>query len=150
MEYILSNKTKSCVLCDKVAENDDKKNHILHRGHTCYVMLNLYPYNNGHLMVAPYQHVPSLEMLEQETLTEMMLLVSKCLVALRQCMNPHGFNLGANIGKVAGAGVYDHVHIHIVPRWEGDTNFMPIFAETRVIPELLDDTYEKLKAHMCG
>jgi ATP adenylyltransferase len=149
MEYILSNKTKGCVLCDKVAEDDDEKNHILHRGRTCYVMLNLYPYNNGHLMVVPYQHVPSLEMLEEETLTEMMLLVSKCLFALRECMSPQGFNLGANIGKAAGAGVYDHVHLHIVPRWEGDTNFMPIFAETRVIPELLDDTYEKLKAHLC-
>jgi ATP adenylyltransferase len=149
MKYILSNKTKGCVLCDKVAENDDKKNHILYRGHTCCVMLNLYPYNNGHLMIAPYQHVPSLEMLEEETLIEMMLLVSKCLVALRQCMNPQGFNLGVNIGKAAGAGVYDHVHFHIVPRWEGDTNFMPILAETRVIPELLDDTYDQLKAHLC-
>jgi ATP adenylyltransferase len=149
MKYILSNKTKGCVLCDKVAENDDKKNHILHRGRTCCVMLNLYPYNNGHLMIAPYQHVPSLEMLEEETLIEMMLLVSKCLVALRQCMNPQGFNLGVNIGKAAGAGVYDHVHFHIVPRWEGDTNFMPILAETRVIPELLDDTYDQLKAHLC-
>jgi ATP adenylyltransferase len=149
MKYILSNKTKGCVLCDKVAENDDKKNHILYRGRTCCVMLNLYPYNNGHLMIAPYQHVPSLEMLEEETLIEMMLLVSKCLVALRQCMNPQGFNLGVNIGKAAGAGVYDHVHFHIVPRWEGDTNFMPILAETRVIPELLDDTYDQLKAHLC-
>jgi len=107
-------------------------------------MLNLYPYNNGHIMVVPYRHVPSLEQLDDEELLEMMNIVNQSLAALRKVMNPDGFNIGVNIGKAAGAGIVDHVHIHIVPRWEGDTNFMAVMAETRVIPELLEQTYEKL------
>ena len=145
MEYILSKKGRECIFCDKTADNDDKSNYILHRGKKCYVMLNLYPYNNGHLMVIPYQHVPSPEQLEEEVLTEMMLMVGQGLEALRRAMNPDGFNIGLNIGKAAGAGIEEHAHIHVVPRWKADTNFMPIFSHTRVIPELLDDTYQKLK-----
>lgn len=145
MEYILSEKGKACVFCDKMADNDDEANYILHRGKKCYVMLNRYPYNNGHLMVIPYQHVPSPEQLEEDALTEMMLMVNRGLEALRRAMHPDGFNLGINIGKAAGAEVEEHVHIHVVPRWEADTNFMPIFSHIRVIPELLDDTYRKLK-----
>ncbi len=146
MEYIVSKKGEGCIFCDKVAENDDQANYILHRGKTCYVMLNLYPYNNGHLMVSPYRHVPSLEQLQEDELTEMMLLVNRSIQALRRAMRPDGFNIGVNIGKAAGAGIEEHVHIHIVPRWEADTNFMPVLSQTRVIPELLDDTYRKLKA----
>jgi len=145
MEYILSEKGKGCIFCDKIADNDDQANYILHRGKKCYVMLNLYPYNNGHLMVVPYQHVPSLEQLEEDTLTEMMLMVNRGLEVLRRAMNPDGFNVGINIGKAAGAGIEEHVHIHVVPRWKADTNFMPVFSNTRVIPELMDDTYRKLK-----
>ena len=145
MEYILSEKGKGCIFCEKIADNDDQANYILQRGKKCYVMLNLYPYNNGHLMVVPYQHVPSLEQLEEDTLTEMMLMVNRGLEVLRRAMNPDGFNVGINIGKAAGAGIEEHVHIHVVPRWKADTNFMPVFSNTRVIPELVDDTYRKLK-----
>ncbi len=109
-------------------------------------MLNAYPYNNGHVMVVPYAHVKSPEQLDSETLTEIMLLVNRSLSALKQAMNPEGFNIGANIGKVAGAGVEDHVHFHVVPRWAGDTNFMPVMAGTRLIPEELGDTYRRLQA----
>jgi len=146
MKYIVSKKGEGCIFCGKIAENDDQTSYVLHRGEKCYVMLNLYPYNNGHLMVSPYQHVPSLEQLEEDTLTEMMRLVNKSLKALRRAMRPDGFNVGVNIGKAAGAGIEQHVHIHVVPRWNADTNFMPVFSQTRVIPELLDETYRKLKA----
>jgi ATP adenylyltransferase len=145
MEYIMSKKGERCIFCEKIAGTDDQTNYILHRGETCYVMLNLYPYNNGHLMVSPYRHVPSPEQLEEDELTEMMLLLNKSLKALRRAMHPDGFNVGINIGKAAGAGIEDHVHVHIVPRWKADTNFMPVFSQTRVIPELLDETYQKLK-----
>jgi ATP adenylyltransferase len=146
LEYILSEKGERCIFCDKIAADDDQANYILCRGKKCYVMLNLYPYNNGHLMVIPYQHVPSPEQLNEDALTEMMLMVSKSLEALRRAMHPDGFNVGINIGKAAGAGIEGHVHIHIVPRWRADTNFMPVFSNTRVIPEFIDDTYRKLKA----
>lgn len=146
MKYIMRKKGEECIFCEKIADDNDQANYILQRGETCYVMLNLYPYNNGHLMVSPYRHVPSPEQLEEDELTEMMLLVNRSLKALRRAMRPDGFNIGANIGKAAGSGIEDHVHIHVVPRWDADTNFMPIFAHTRVIPELLDETYQKLKA----
>ena len=108
------------------------------------VMLNKYPYNPGHLMVAPYKHVWKLEDLDNEDLLEHMQLVSKCVVMLKEEMNPEGFNIGMNLGKVAGAGIEDHLHTHIVPRWNGDTNFMPVLSDTRTIPEALDETYVKL------
>ncbi len=145
LEYILSDKNRGCIFCEKVADNDDQANYILQRGRKCYVMLNLYPYNNGHLMVSPYRHVPSPEQLEEDELTEMMLMLNKSLKVLRRAMHPDGFNVGINIGKAAGAGIEKHVHIHVVPRWRADTNFMPVFSNTRVIPELMDDTYRKLK-----
>ena len=109
------------------------------------MMLNLYPYNPGHLMIAPYQHVSSIEKLESATLAELMSQAQLALRALRQTMQPDGFNLGINDGKVAGAGFADHVHIHIVPRWNGDTNFMPVLADVKVIPEYIDSTYQKIK-----
>jgi ATP adenylyltransferase len=150
MAYILSNKetqaVEGCVFCVKLAQDQDAENYVLWRGTHCAIVLNLYPYNNGHLMVIPYTHVPSLEDLPAEVQSEMMLTVSKSLGLLRRAMQPAGFNIGINIGQVAGAGIEDHVHIHIVPRWGGDTNFMPVLAETRVIPEWLDDTYANLKA----
>ncbi|HID87328.1 MAG TPA: HIT domain-containing protein [Anaerolineae bacterium] len=146
MEYLTDNREEGCIFCEKPAEKRDQENYLLYRGQTSYILLNLYPYSNGHLMVAPYQHVASLEDLEPEILTELMLLVNLSLRVLRRALKPHGFNVGVNIGKAAGAGFVDHVHIHIVPRWQGDTNFMPILAETRIIPELLDETYERLRA----
>ena len=151
MEYIASEKTGECLFCTKVKENKDRENLILYRGRTCFIMLNAYPYNNGHLMIAPYRHVASPEDLDEESLLELMLLVNKGLRLLRRTMNPHGFNIGINLGKAAGAGIEGHVHIHVVPRWEGDTNFMPVLAETRIMPELLEQTYEKLLAALnCG
>ena len=143
-----SKKPSGCIFCDKIkmSKRSDRKNLVLLRGERAFLMMNLYPYTNGHLMVAPYTHTGELESLDGETLTEMMLLVGKGIRALRRVMSPHGFNVGMNIGRVAGAGVEDHVHIHVVPRWNGDTNFMPVLAETRMIPELLPDTYDHLFA----
>lgn len=145
MTYVQrDDKISGCVLCEKGASDEDAANYILDRGERAYIILNLYPYNNGHLMVVPYKHVASLEDLETETLTELMLLVNRSLAALREAMAPHGFNIGVNLGRAAGAGIHSHVHIHIVPRWEGDTNFMPVLGETRVIPQMLEDTYTRL------
>lgn len=140
--------TGGCIFCDKVRDGvaKDRDNLVLQRGERTFAMLNLYPYTNGHMMVAPYEHCGDLESLDGETLKEMMLLVGKGIRALRQLMNPQGFNVGANLGRVAGAGVDDHVHLHIVPRWNGDTNFMQVLADTRMIPELLPQTYDNLLA----
>lgn len=137
---------RGCIFCDKIKarRTQDRKNLVLHRGERAVVVMNLYPYTSGHLMVAPYEHSGELESLDGKVLTEMMLLVGTSIRALRATMNPHGFNVGINLGRVAGAGVEDHVHIHIVPRWNGDTNFMPVLAEVRMIPELLPQTYDKL------
>lgn len=139
--------TQGCVFCDKIeTTGQDRENLVLLRGKNAFVMLNLYPYTNGHLMIAPYRHTGELESLDPEILKEMMLLVSTGIRALRVVMNPQGFNVGANLGKVAGAGVEDHVHLHVVPRWNGDTNFMPVLAEVKLIPELLPETYDNLAA----
>ena len=134
----------SCVFCVK-ATAPDTNEHILYRGDSSYVTLNRYPYNNGHLMVIPYAHAASLELLDPSTLTELMLLVNRGLAALRQAYHPDGFNIGINVGQAAGAGIAEHVHVHIVPRWNADTNFMPIVGETRVLPETLDQTYARLR-----
>lgn len=145
MEYIRSAKKDGCIFCEML-EQDDREGLILYRGRHAFLVLNRYPYNNGHFMSAPYRHVGTLEALSGEEMAEMMALVTRGLTALRQAWNPEGFNIGANIGKVAGAGVKDHVHMHVVPRWLGDTNFMPLFAGTRVIPQTLEETYDELKA----
>ncbi len=136
---------QGCIFCTQPAENRDAEHHILYRGEHCFMMLNLYPYNNGHLMIAPYQHVGTIEGLPPETLTELMTQAQLALKALRAAMKPDGFNMGINQGKVAGAGFADHMHLHIVPRWNGDTNFMPVVADTKVMPEHLDVVYQKLK-----
>ena len=140
--------TGGCIFCDKIraSKRQDRKNLVVLRGERAFIVMNLYPYTNGHFMVAPYEHTGELETLDGETLKEMMLLVGKGIRALKRTMNPQGFNVGANLGRVAGAGVDDHVHIHVVPRWNGDTNFMPVLAETRMIPELLPQTYDSLLA----
>jgi ATP adenylyltransferase len=136
-----------CIFCDKPAENRDVDNLIVHRGGLAFVILNRYPYNNGHMMVVPYQHVDTIQALEQATLTELMLLASQALAALRGMYNPHGFNLGVNIGAAAGAGIAGHVHMHVVPRWAGDSNFMTTTALTRVIPEDLAETFRLARQH---
>lgn len=150
MEYILGPKSQSCVFCDKITEGDDDAQHVLLRGRTAYITLNRYPYNNGHLLIVPYAHVPSLENLPSETLLEMMLLVNRGLAALRDAMQPDGFNIGVNLGQVAGAGIAAHVHIHIVPRWSADTSFMTTVSDTRTIPETLAETYARLRAVIAG
>ena len=137
--------SQECIFCALPAAHRDEENHILYRGEHCFMMLNRYPYNPGHLMIAPYQHVSSIEKLESATLAELMSQAQLALRALRQTMQPDGFNLGINDGKVAGAGIADHVHMHVVPRWNGDTNFMPIIADVKVIPESLDNTYRQMK-----
>jgi ATP adenylyltransferase len=135
---------EGCLFCAKPQEQDPEA-HILHRGRLCYVILNRFPYNNGHLMVVPYTHVATLEDLDAEILAELMALTQLSLKILRTVYDPEGFNIGLNIGEAAGAGVTDHVHLHIVPRWRGDTNYMSIVGQTRVIPEWLDQTYERLR-----
>jgi ATP adenylyltransferase len=125
---------------------DDREMLILHRGEQAFLVLNKYPYNNGHLMAVPYRHVDTLEALTAEEMAGMMALAMLGIRALRRSATPHGFNIGINIGKVAGAGVLDHVHTHIVPRWEGDANFMPVLADVRLIPQALGETYDELKA----
>lgn len=135
---------EGCLFCTK-PQAEDAEVHIVHRGQLCYVVLNRFPYNNGHLMVIPYVHKPSPQDLDLATLTDMMALVQLCLRVVQEAYHPQGFNLGMNVGKVAGAGIADHVHLHIVPRWEGDTNYMTTVAETRTIPEWLDQTYARLR-----
>ena len=139
-------KIGGCVFCRAQSEPDDAANLIAYRGQRAYVILNLYPYTSGHLMVVPFDHKPDLEKLDAGTRAEMMELATRCMTVLRDLYHPEGFNMGANIGEAAGAGVLGHVHIHIVPRWTGDTNFMSALAATRVLPEMLEDTYARIRA----
>jgi ATP adenylyltransferase len=150
MKYILSDKHSGCVFCAALQAHDDAAHHILLRGDKAVLLLNLYPYTNGHLMVVPYAHTGDIASLDAATLTSMMQLVQTGVRALRQAMSPHGFNVGLNLGQAAGAGIQDHLHIHVVPRWDNDTNFMPVLGDVRVIPEALDDTYHKLRAVLTG
>lgn len=144
MKFILSKKGQGCIFCEKPAEGRDRENYILYRGEHGFIMLNAYPYNNGHLLVVPYVHVASVEDLDPETLAELMLLVNRGIATLRKAQQPQGFNIGINMGSVAGAGIADHVHLHVVPRWQGDNNFLPVIGDTRLIPECLDDTYQRM------
>lgn len=136
-----------CILCDKPKEDRDEENLILHRGEHGFVMMNLYPYNSGHLMVCPYAHVDHLEDLPDAVTANLMHLLKDALIALKQAFRPEGSNVGLNLGKAAGAGIDDHLHFHIVPRWTGDTNFMTVVSESRVIPEDIGETYRLLKPH---
>lgn len=144
MKYILSEKSETCLFCEKAGQKKDKENYILLRGKEAFIILNTFPYNNGHLMVVPHRHLAELEELSQEELSELTSLVMKGVAGLKQALNPDGFNIGLNLGKAAGAGIEGHLHVHIVPRWSGDNNFMPVVADTKVIMESLQDTYRKL------
>ncbi|MFZ3063586.1 MAG: HIT domain-containing protein [Actinomycetota bacterium] len=144
VKYIMGEKPKGCIFCHKPKEKKDKENYIVYRGESCCVMMNLYPYNSGHLMISPYKHVPDLEGLSDEELLELMEVLRRSMRVLRSALKPEGFNIGMNVGEVAGAGFGDHVHIHVVPRWAQDTNFMPVISDTKVISEALDATYERL------
>ncbi len=141
----MGEKKKGCLFCRVAGEKRDRKNYLLFRGKRCFIILNTFPYNNGHLMIAPYRHLANLEDLNREELGELMGLVSRSVGWLKEALKPEGFNIGMNLGKIAGAGIEDHLHIHLVPRWSGDSNFMPTIAQTKVIPELLKDTYKKLR-----
>jgi ATP adenylyltransferase len=144
MEYIQSEPLSGCLFCQKYLENNDEKNYILFRSSFCFVMLNTYPYNTGHLMVAPIRHVGDITHLSKNEIGDMMNLVQKGVGALTAAYKPEGFNIGLNLGIVAGAGITEHLHIHIVPRWQGDTNFMPVLADTKVMPQYLNKTYKAL------
>jgi ATP adenylyltransferase len=138
-------KTPGCIFCTKPAAGDDAANYIVLRAERNYILLNLYPYTNGHLMIAPYEHVDSLTRAHPDTLAEMMRLAVRCEAALRKLYQPDGINLGMNLGEAAGAGVAGHLHLHMLPRWVGDASFMSTIAETRVLPEELGTTYQRLK-----
>ena len=134
-----------CIFCAKPAAKDDEASLIVHRGERCFVILNLFPYTNGHLMVAPYEHIGRIQDLPAETVAEMMILAQRAMSRLEDVYDPHGFNVGFNQGRVAGAGFEHHIHLHVVPRWGGDTNFMPVIADTKVMPQTLEQSYEALK-----
>jgi ATP adenylyltransferase len=147
MEYIIEAKedtSERCIFCDKPKQKTDRKNLIVYRTENCFVMLNKYPYNNGHLMIIPYIHVPDPLLLDDKILLGVQLTINLAIRALDQTMQPHGLNIGMNIGRTAGAGIDDHIHWHLVPRWNGDTNFMPVISETKVVSEALDKTWGKL------
>jgi ATP adenylyltransferase len=142
--------SSECIFCQKAAENDDAKNLVVWRGRHNFALLNLYPYTSGHLMVAPYQHVARLEDASVETVTEMMLVMRTTEKHLRAIYRPDGINLGMNIGQAAGAGIAGHIHMHVLPRWFGDANFMTTVGETRILPEDLVVTYDKLSRAFAG
>ena len=148
IEYILAPKSvQSDSLFTRIAQSsDDEANYVIARGRTCFALLNTYPYTGGHLMIVPYKQVADFNGLTDEELAELLRLTRRCQSALTQVMKPHGFNIGVNLGKVAGAGIYEHLHIHLVPRWEGDTNFMPVLAGTTVVPQALSQLAAQLRA----
>jgi ATP adenylyltransferase len=149
MQYIESaisgTSDEGCLFCDAPARGDDEAAYILLRGSLAYVLLNAFPYNSGHLMIAPFRHVSEIESLTPEEAADAHALLSRSIAALKKVAKPDGFNVGVNLGRVAGAGIPGHLHWHVVPRWNGDTNFMPILGETKVLPELLTETYARLE-----
>src|SRR3990167_4464544 len=160
MDYIFSpwryqyiadvNRKTGCVFCKVIADNANEQNYIVYRASLNFVILNLFPYSSGHLMVVPYQHEKSLALLDQPTTTEMMELSKKAQMVLENEYHPDGFNIGINLGHAAGAGVAEHVHLHVVPRWTGDANFMSVIGEARVLPEELKTTYRRLSSYFSG
>jgi len=149
IQYILGPKAppgEGSIFTRIARSSDDEENLVIARGRTCFAVLNNFPYNGGHLMVLPYREVPDFTDLLDDELLELMKLTRRCQQALAKVMQPHGFNIGVNLGRVAGAGIQEHLHIHVVPRWTGDSNFMPILAGTTVVPEALKETAAKLRA----
>ncbi len=140
-----SEQVEGCIFCVKPRENRDAENYIVHRAERVFVILNAYPYNNGHLMVVPYAHTGDLEQVEPATLADIMRVAQRCVHILRGAMRPEAFNMGMNLGRPAGAGIADHIHMHVVPRWTGDTNFMPVLADTRVLSQSLESSYALLR-----
>ncbi len=146
LEYILSPPPEACIFCKKPADNL-KNSLVLYRNNLSGVILNKYPYNNGHLLVYPLRHLPNIEDLSQEESASIFELIRESTTILKKAINPEGFNIGANIGKAAGAGVDSHIHFHIIPRWSGDVNFMPLLAEVKAMPEHLQESYRKLSLY---
>ena len=149
MQYIANSSAKNddgCIFCAYPEGDNDRENLLLYRGASCYALMNRYPYSPGHLMVIPYRHIADLLLLTPEENLEILSVAQKAVAALQCCMNPDGYNLGMNLGRSAGAGIDKHLHLHVVPRWSGDTNFMTVTAETRVLPEALEQTYDKVLA----
>ena len=134
-----------CIFCDHLAEGDDETGRILYRGDRTFVILNAFPYNTGHLMVAPFRHLGDICDLEDDECAELMKVTSQSVAIIREAMGAHGFNVGMNLGIVAGAGIPGHIHMHVVPRWGGDTNFMPVVGDTKVLPEMIEQTDAKLR-----
>ena len=145
MEYVRSSKEDGCIFCTKPKGDDDRESLILVKGHQSFVLMNLYPYNNAHLMIAPYDHVDTTSTLDQETLNEIMWFADGAMIIMKENINAEGFNFGTNIGVAGGAGIVDHIHFHVVPRWNGDTNFMPVIGKTKVQLQGLQETYDELK-----
>ncbi len=148
LEYVKDaskDEEQGCIFCVKPAEGDDERCLIVHRGERCFVIMNLFPYTNGHVMVAPFEHVARIQDLDEATVAEMMALSQRTMTAIDEIYAPHGYNVGFNQGRVAGAGVEHHIHLHVVPRWGGDTNFMPVLGDTRVMNQSLSDSYDQLR-----
>jgi ATP adenylyltransferase len=147
MEYILKakeGKDEPCIFCSRIKQRCDERNLILYRYKSAFIIMNRFPYNNGHLMVVPKRHIGDIHKLKFDEQTDLFKLIQLSVKALQQVMVPHGFNIGMNLGRIAGAGIEDHLHFHIVPRWDGDTNFMPIISNTKVVSESLEKSYRKL------
>jgi ATP adenylyltransferase len=147
MEYVRTPKDDGCVFCKKSVSDHDRNNLVLFKGPDSFVLMNLYPYNNAHLLIAPYEHVDTTLELSSQVSNEMMNLANESMRIIKMTMNAEGFNFGANIGAIGGAGIKDHIHFHVVPRWNGDTNFMPVIGHTKVMVEGLLETYDELKPH---
>ena len=147
MEYVKSEKSDECIFCSLPKANEDTKNYILYRGQSAFIIMNIFPYNSAHIMVSPFRHIGCLTAQNAKEIKEMNNLTFRSIEIFRAVINPEGFNVGYNIGKAAGAGYDEHIHCHIVPRWTGDTNFMPVLGETKVHPEHLKTTYKKLLPH---
>jgi len=147
MEYIRNIKQDGCIFCDKPNEERDRENLLLFRAERCCVIMNLYPYNNGHLLVSPYEHNHRMEDLPHQTLTEVMQVIQESIKILRHEFRAEGFNVGLNEGEIAGAGIAEHIHFHIVPRWGGDTNFMPVTGHAKVLVQGLKESYDVLKPY---
>jgi ATP adenylyltransferase len=146
MDYILSDKTQGCIFCELPKQNRDRENLILFRSSDAFIIMNRYPYNNGHIMVVPYQHAATLDGLPDNTLLDIMKVTRHAINCIGKSFAPEGYNIGVNIGRIAGAGMEEHIHLHMVPRWAGDTSFMTVFDDVRVIPEHIMGTYDKLFA----
>jgi len=147
INYIREQKEKGCIFCSKQKSTDDKNSLILSRGDHSFVLMNLYPYNNAHLLISPYEHVETTDKLDLETLNEIIWFANESMIIMKENLKADGYNFGANIGSAGGAGIVDHIHFHVVPRWNGDTNFMPVISETKVQVQGLQETYDELKIH---